>query len=198
MKGGHISMQAAGGLYQLPTWQLGHWLSKLALHQWLSLLLLEWRHLVRVAGNWEFRLGHARWGVHSCAHQQWCQSEFSHAHLCARIQTGHATNYRAGSHPEPIWQSNSISMDRQMPDGTFRFHPHSHPDSRAASLWQTAGHFCFRWPNRFSAQIPVILSTPTINWVVKTMKESEFNTAPMEWQSAWVAHKWAMPCHIGY
>ena len=33
MKGGHTPMQAAGGLYQLPTWQLGHWLSRLALHQ---------------------------------------------------------------------------------------------------------------------------------------------------------------------
>ena len=35
-------------------------------------------------------------------------------------------------------------------------------------------------PSVFSARIPVILGTPTINRVIQTMKESEIHNAPME------------------
>ena len=45
-------------------------------------------------------------------------------------------------------------------------------------------------PSAFSARIPVILGTPTINRVVQTMKESEMHSAPMEWQMARVAYEW--------
>ena len=43
----------------------------------------------------------------------------------------------------------------------------------------------------FSAQIPVILGTPTINRVIQTMKESEMHSTPMKWQMARVAYEWA-------
>ena len=46
-------------------------------------------------------------------------------------------------------------------------------------------------PSGFSARIPVILGTPTINRVVQTMKEMEMHSAPMEWQMARVAYEWA-------
>ena len=46
-------------------------------------------------------------------------------------------------------------------------------------------------PSRFSAWIPVILFTPTINRVMQTMKETEMHSAPMEWQTARVAYEWA-------
>ena len=36
-------------------------------------------------------------------------------------------------------------------------------------------------PSGFSARIPVILGTPTINRVIQTMKESEIHKAPSEW-----------------
>ena len=42
----------------------------------------------------------------------------------------------------------------------------------------------------FSTRIPVILSTPIINRVLQTMKESDMHDAPTEWQSARVTHKW--------
>ena len=45
-------------------------------------------------------------------------------------------------------------------------------------------------PSAFSARIPVILGTPTINRVVQSMKESEIHNAPMEWQVARVAYEW--------
>ena len=45
-------------------------------------------------------------------------------------------------------------------------------------------------PSGFSARIPVILGTPTINRVVQTMKETEMHSAPMEWQTARVAYEW--------
>ena len=44
-------------------------------------------------------------------------------------------------------------------------------------------------PSGFSARIPVILGTPTINRVVQTMKESEIHDAPLEWQAARVTFK---------
>ena len=44
-------------------------------------------------------------------------------------------------------------------------------------------------PSGFSARIPVILGTPTINRVVQTMKELEIH-APSEWQAARVAFEW--------
>ena len=46
-------------------------------------------------------------------------------------------------------------------------------------------------PSGFSARIPVILGTPTINRVVQTMKEMEMHSTPMEWQTARVAYEWA-------
>ena len=45
-------------------------------------------------------------------------------------------------------------------------------------------------PSRFSARIPVILGTPTINWVMQTMKETEMHSAPTEWQTARVTYEW--------
>ena len=45
-------------------------------------------------------------------------------------------------------------------------------------------------PSGFSARIPDILGTPTINRVVQTMKESEMHNAPPEWQAARVAFEW--------
>ena len=45
-------------------------------------------------------------------------------------------------------------------------------------------------PSGFSARIPVILGTPTINRVIQTMKESEIHETPSEWQAARVAFKW--------
>ena len=45
-------------------------------------------------------------------------------------------------------------------------------------------------PSTFSARIPVILGTPTINRVLQTMIESEMQDAPMEWQAARVAYEW--------
>ena len=46
-------------------------------------------------------------------------------------------------------------------------------------------------PSPFSARIPVILGTPTINRVVQTMKETEMHSTPTEWQMARVAYEWA-------
>ena len=46
-------------------------------------------------------------------------------------------------------------------------------------------------PSGFSARIPVILGTPTINRVMQTMKEMEMHSTPMEWQMARVAYEWA-------
>ena len=45
-------------------------------------------------------------------------------------------------------------------------------------------------PSGFSARIPVILGTPTINRVIQTMKESEIHKAPLEWQAARVTFEW--------
>ena len=46
-------------------------------------------------------------------------------------------------------------------------------------------------PSAFSARIPVILGTPTINRVVQTMKETEIHNTPVEWQMARVTYEWA-------
>ena len=45
-------------------------------------------------------------------------------------------------------------------------------------------------PSGFSARIPVILGTPTINRVVQTMKVSEMHDAPSEWQAVRVTFEW--------
>ena len=45
-------------------------------------------------------------------------------------------------------------------------------------------------PSGFSARILVILGTPTVNRVIQTMKESEIQEAPSEWQAARVTFKW--------
>ena len=45
-------------------------------------------------------------------------------------------------------------------------------------------------PSGFSARIPVILGTPTINRVIQTMKESEIHETPSKWQAARVTFEW--------
>ena len=42
--------------------------------------------------------------------------------------------------------------------------------------------------SNFVAQIPVILGTPTISWVVNVMKEAEMDALVMPWANARVAH----------
>ena len=44
--------------------------------------------------------------------------------------------------------------------------------------------------SRFSARIPFILGTPTINRFVQIMKESDIHDAPTEWQAARVVYEW--------
>ena len=41
----------------------------------------------------------------------------------------------------------------------------------------------------FGKKVPVILGTPTINRLVRSMKESEFETAPEEWQNARIGYE---------
>ena len=45
-------------------------------------------------------------------------------------------------------------------------------------------------PSRFSARIPVILGTLTINRVIQTMKELQIHEAASEWQAARVTFEW--------
>ena len=42
--------------------------------------------------------------------------------------------------------------------------------------------------SNFVAQIPVILGTPTISWVINVMKEAEIDALLMPWANARVAH----------
>ena len=44
-------------------------------------------------------------------------------------------------------------------------------------------------PSPFAQRCPVILGTPTINRAVQSMKESEMQTAPEEWQKAKTAYE---------
>ena len=45
-------------------------------------------------------------------------------------------------------------------------------------------------PSGFSARIPVILGTPTINRIIQTMKESEMHSTQTASQTARVTYKW--------
>ena len=44
-------------------------------------------------------------------------------------------------------------------------------------------------PSSFARRCPVILGTPTINRAVRSMKESEMQSAPEEWQKAKAAYE---------
>ena len=44
--------------------------------------------------------------------------------------------------------------------------------------------------SEFSWRVPVTIGTPTIDWVVRALKESEMDTVPEEWQRAWCAHEY--------
>ena len=43
--------------------------------------------------------------------------------------------------------------------------------------------------SEFSRRVPVIIGTPTIDWVVRALKESELDTIPAEWQRARHGHE---------
>ena len=44
--------------------------------------------------------------------------------------------------------------------------------------------------SEFSQRVPVIIGTPTIDWVVRALKESEMDTVMKEWQRARHAHEY--------
>ena len=44
--------------------------------------------------------------------------------------------------------------------------------------------------SEFSHRVPVIIWTPTIDRVVRVLKESKMDTVPEEWQRAWHAHEY--------
>ena len=44
--------------------------------------------------------------------------------------------------------------------------------------------------SEFSQGVLVVIGTPTIDWVVWVLKESELYTIPEEWQRAWHAHEY--------
>ena len=44
--------------------------------------------------------------------------------------------------------------------------------------------------SEFSRRVPVIIGTPTIDWVVRALKESEMDTVLEEWQRAQRAHEY--------
>ena len=44
--------------------------------------------------------------------------------------------------------------------------------------------------SEFSQQVPFIVGTPIIDHVIRALKETEMETAPEEWQRAWVAHEY--------
>ena len=44
--------------------------------------------------------------------------------------------------------------------------------------------------SEFNQRVPVIIGTPTIDRVVRALKESKMDTVPEEWQRAWHAHEY--------
>ena len=44
--------------------------------------------------------------------------------------------------------------------------------------------------SEFSQRVPVIIGTPTIDWIVRALKESGLDTIPEEWQRARCAHEY--------
>ena len=42
--------------------------------------------------------------------------------------------------------------------------------------------------SNFVPRVPVILSTPTISYIVNVIKEKEIDTLAMPWVNAWVAY----------
>ena len=44
--------------------------------------------------------------------------------------------------------------------------------------------------SEFSRQVPFIVGTPIIDRIIRALKETEMETAPEEWQWAWVAHEY--------
>ena len=44
--------------------------------------------------------------------------------------------------------------------------------------------------SEFSQRVPFIVGTLIIDRVIRALKETEMETAPEEWQRAWVAHEY--------
>ena len=42
--------------------------------------------------------------------------------------------------------------------------------------------------SNFAAQVPIILGTPTISWIINMIKEKEIDTLATPWVNAWVAY----------
>ena len=145
-----------------------------------------------MAGPGESGLGHPGWHPHPGVGGQWCQSQLSDASLCLPTQPGGASNLRVGPLPQSLLGPHSTSRA-----GRWTY---AEPLGFTLMRVQIEGMphydeqqviFVLDDPSPFSARIPVILGTPTINRVVQTMKETDMHNAPTEWQMARVAYEWA-------
>ena len=133
-------------------------------------------------------LGHPGWRPNPGVSWQWRQSQLSDASLCPLTwvhpisELDHSLN--------PFWDHIplvGLGGGRIEPTGftLMRVQIEGMPHNDEQQVV-----FVLDDPSGFSARIPVILGTPTINRVVQTMKESEIHNAPSEWQAARVTFEW--------
>ena len=143
-----------------------------------------------MAGPGESGLGHPGWCPYPGIGGQWCQSQLGDASLCAPAQPGGVPNLRADHSLNPLQDHIplvGLGGGRTEPLGftLTRVQVEGMPNYDEQQVI-----FILDNPSPFSARIPVILGTPTINRLVQTMKETEMHSARMEWQMASVAYEW--------
>ena len=144
-----------------------------------------------MAGPGESGLGHPGWHPHPGVGGQWCQSQLGDTSLCPPAQPGGAPNLRAGPLPQSLPGSPSISRAGWWSDRAIGLHLTRVQVEGMPHYDEQQVIFVLDDPSPFSARIPVILGTPTINRVIQTMKETEMHSTLMEWQMARVIYEWA-------
>ena len=143
-----------------------------------------------MAGPGKSGLGHLGRYPYLGVGQRRCQSQLSDASLCPPTQIRGASNIGVGLYPQPLRDHIplvGLGGGWAEPLGftlmRVQIEDMPHYDEQQVV-------FILDDPSGFSARIPVILGTPTINRVMQTMKEMEMHSTPTEWQTVRVAYEW--------
>ena len=142
--------------------------------------------------DWEHSQSKSRQGELYGSSGQWCTDQHYHSSVCWNSLPG------CWASLGPHRQVSYLCRPGKHPHLTYWLHHHMRSSRWSQGLqWGSVSPHSPDLSN-FTAQVPMMLGTPTIGHIVNVIKESEIDTLAMPWVNTIVAYLLAvrqvMPC----
>ena len=131
--------------------------------------LLEPRSTYSLDWTWEHSLGQNRWWEQLGSLGQWFY------HQCSNPWIRQGSFFGCQSYEQPGWWHGGYKWFGRVILPALGLCYDKGSSGRSVRLWQrSSGHSCTRF-NCLWSQVLVTLGTPTINWIINMIKESEID-----------------------